>query len=635
TNADQGSSGTLSVPEGESPDNLGQTRLRIAVLVKQVPLFEAMSLGADGRLQRVGLPLEMNPYCRRAVTKGCELAEDSGGTCTVFTLGPPQAEDVLREAVAWGVDRAVHVCDPDFAGSDTLATARALAAALRVEGPFDLVVVGRNSVDGDTGQVGPEIAELLDLPFASGVRELERAGPLLVAKLEHDDGWEQVRVTLPAVISVAERLCEPCKVDAAGRAAVPADRVTRLTALDLGEGPWGEAGSPSKVGLVRLLPHARLCRVGAGDVPTQVNEAVSHLAERGALGPHGSGDPPSEAPSPSVGTVPTLTAGAQRGPIVGVLLEEGRPSVAAELLGAASELAHSIGGSVTAIAPVGVDPRSLGPLGADQVVAFEGSGVADDVSMALIGWVGEVRPWALLAPSTAFGREVAARTAAAFAAGLVGDAIGVEARQGRLIAPKPAFSGALVAEITSSSDVQMATIRPGVLPILLPRSSLAALSTRAVEARGRVRVDSRERNDDIEVLARAEVVIGLGSGVTPDDFELFSPLASMLGAELAATRKVTDKGWAPRSRQVGITGRAISPRLYLAFGLSGKFNHMVGVRSAGSILAVNSDPAAPVFEHCDVGIVGDWREVLPVLEAAIHRQLGQVRPDPAPVSTPR
>src|SRR3954463_8991279 len=137
--------------------------MRIAVLVKQVPKFEAMALGPDGRLQREGLDLEMNPYCRRAVSKGVELAAASGGTCTVFTLGPPAAEDVLREAVAWGAHEGVLITDRAFAGSDTLATARALAAAMRREGPFDLILVGRNSVDADTGQVGPEMAELLDL----------------------------------------------------------------------------------------------------------------------------------------------------------------------------------------------------------------------------------------------------------------------------------------------------------------------------------------------------------------------------------------------------------------------------------------------------------------------------------------
>ena len=95
-------------------------------------------------------------------------------------------------------------------------------------------------------------------------------------------------------------------------------------------------------------------------------------------------------------------------------------------------------------------------------------------------------------------------------------------------------------------------------------------------------------------------------------------LAAVLGAELGATRKVTDKGWAPRARQVGITGRSISPRLYVALGTSGKFNHMVGVRAAGTILAINNDPEAFVFEQCDIGIVGDWHEVVPSLATAVR-----------------
>src|SRR5947209_5090555 len=140
--------------------------LRVAALVKQVPQLEAFELGADGRLVREGVQLHMNDYCRRAVAKGHQLARETDGTLTVITLGPPIAENVLREAIAFGADDGVLITDPAFAGSDTLATARALAAALRVLGPFDLVLTGRNSVDADTGQVPPQLATLLDLPFA-------------------------------------------------------------------------------------------------------------------------------------------------------------------------------------------------------------------------------------------------------------------------------------------------------------------------------------------------------------------------------------------------------------------------------------------------------------------------------------
>ena len=97
----------------------------------------------------------MNPYCLRAVSKGVELAQQTGGSCTVISLGPPAAEDVVRWGVAGGAQQGILISDPVFAGSDTLATARALAAAITKEGPFDLILVGKNSVDADTGQVGP------------------------------------------------------------------------------------------------------------------------------------------------------------------------------------------------------------------------------------------------------------------------------------------------------------------------------------------------------------------------------------------------------------------------------------------------------------------------------------------------
>ena len=588
--------------------------LRIASLAKQIPQPEALRM-EDGRLVRRGVELEMNAYCRRAVAEGVILARATGGSCTVVTLGPPSAEDVLREAIAWGADDGLHVCDAAFAGSDTLATARALAATLRHAGPFDLILVGRNSLDGETGQVGPELAELLDLPFAEGVRGLEDAGPSLRLELEHDDGRADVEVELPAVLSVAERLCDPCKVDPEGRAAVPASRMARLGPAELGAGPWGEPGSPTVVGETHPMEHDRALQVLEGPVERQVEEAVQLLVARGAL-------VPGAAASPSAPGAPRAAGDDDGRLVVAVLDEPGRAEVAAELVAAAARLGRQAGAATLLLRPVGgpSEPPVGAPAGTDLLVLLTGSTVAEDVARGVTAYVRDECPWVVLAPSTAFGREVAARTAAATGAGLVGDAIMLEARGGRVVAGKPAFAGALVADITCRGATQMATVRPGVLPASLQGEEARRVRTvvRPLGVRGRVRVLSERRDDDVETLARAEVVIGVGTGVVPEEYALLSPLAALLGAELGATRKVTDKGWAPRSRQVGITGRSIAPRLYVALGLSGKFNHMVGVRAAGTILAVNHDPAAPVFTHCDIGIVGDWHEVVSLLQGALR-----------------
>lgn len=607
--------------------------LRVAALVKQVPRFEAMTLGPDGRLVRAGLEQEMNPYCRRAVAQGSALVAEHGGALTVMTLGPPSAEDCLREALAWAGERGVEargvlVTDPAFAGSDTLATARALAGALDRLGPFDLVLVGRNSVDADTGQVGPELAELIDVPFLTGVRRLHlapafgagggpggpdpaaaSAGWVLEARCEHDDGFLQARVRLPAVVSVAERLIDPCKVDPEGRARVPAGRITRLDAAALGPGPWGAPASPTRVGPVRVLEgERRRLRWPELPVPHQVRQAVAELAARGALGGRGA------APAPD--PVPATPGTGER--TVGVVVEPARATLTRELLGSAAVLGTRVV-ALWAEAPAEPDPVVLGGWGADELVELVGARVEEDVAAAVAAWSRGEGPWALLGPSTAWGREVLGRVAAALGAGLTGDAVALEARGDELVAAKPAFGGRLVAEITCTSRPQMATVRPGVLPRRPPRTRIASRRSAAVSPRHRVEVLGRTRDDDLDVLADAPVVLGVGQAVPPDEYPALEDLRRLLGAELGATRKVTDRGWLPRARQIGITGRSVSPRLFVSIGASGRFNHLVGVRGAGTVLAVNHDPDAPVHDAADVSIIGDWRVAVRELVAALDR----------------
>jgi electron transfer flavoprotein alpha subunit len=586
--------------------------LRIAVLIKQIPAFEEMELDDDGRLRRDGVDLEMNPYCRRAVAQACALAQQfRGSTVTVFTLGPPAAEDALREAIAWGLDReidvtGVHVTDAAFAGSDTLATAKALAAALGREAAFDLVLAGRNSVDADTGQVGPELAELLDVPFLTGVRELTLDDDgHVTARCEHDDGWLDAELDLPALLSCAERLIDPSKVEPPGRAAVPAERIRRVGAADLGAGPWGQDGSPTWVGPVKVLAVERARRRWA-DLPVrqQVAATVAMLRERGALDQ-----------TTDTSAYVEVRATNVYAPLVVVVLEPGRAHSNRELLGAAAALT----GNVRAVALEPADPELLSSWGAGAIVQLVGANAEEDVAEALTEVARAHEPWAILLPSTAWGREVGARAAVRLDAGLVGDAVDLDIEGDRLFAWKPAFGGQLVAAIGCSSPIQMATVRPGVLPTRAPRPQEPIEIERITcMPRGRVQILGRTRDDDLDVLAEANTVIGVGTGVHPDEYAALDALRDVLGAELGATRKVTDKGWMPRARQIGITGRTIAPRLYVSIGASGKFNHTVGVRAAGTVLAINPDPDAPIWDATDVGIVADWRETVPMLVEALR-----------------
>ncbi|MDE0653337.1 MAG: FAD-binding protein [bacterium] len=604
--------------------------LRVLALAKQIPVFENMRLGPDRRLVRDGHVLHMNDYCRRGVAQGLRIARASGGSLSVLTLGPPSADTVCREAIAFGADAGFHVTDPAFAGSDTLATARALAAAVEHLGPFDLILAGRNSVDADTGQVPPQLAELLGLPFACGVRRLHLTGERLSLLLEHNDEWLDAELDLPALLSCAERLIDPCKIkDPDVWARVDGSRIRTINATELGPGPWGAAASPTSVGPIWTLQIDRQREILSGDLAEGADRAIAVLKDRGALVPAGA--PEVARVSGLVVELPSAQSG---GPAVGVLAEPARDRHSRELLGAAARLATAVGGHVVALGPAA--GAELGGFGADAVRRISAAGTRtdpapadghrglaeEDVAAAVGDWAEGVQPWAILAPSTAWGREVASRVAARLGAGLTGDAVGLSCDDGRLIAEKPAFGGYVIADIACSSAVQMATVRAGVLGLPEPRRAPDVPMTEiTVTPRGRLRVLGRRRDDDGDLLAHAEVVIGVGQGVDVADYERLGADARKIGAELCATRKVTDVGAMPRARQVGITGHSISPRLYVAIGLSGKFNHTAGVRAAGSIVAINPDPEAPIFDWCDVGFVADWRDVfdelIPRLEAAL------------------
>jgi electron transfer flavoprotein alpha subunit len=256
--------------------------------------------------------------------------------------------------------------------------------------------------------------------------------------------------------------------------------------------------------------------------------------------------------------------------------------------------------------------------GADGCVQFTGVSAAATASLAVAEWCAANQPWAVLAPGTMWGREVASRTAARIGAGLTGDAVELTVTNDQLVAWKPALGGEVVAAITATTAVQLVTVRPGVLPELRPRPHAPiVMEERLGSIPSRVRVVSTERDDELESLAAAQVVVAVGRGVAPDELSQFAALCRLLNAEIGATRKVTDAGWLPRARQIGITGRSVAPRLYLAFGVSGSLNHTAGVRGAKTVLAVNNDPSASIFDHADIGVVGDWHDVLPLLTSRL------------------
>lgn len=181
----------------------------IIVCIKQVPDTTEVRLDPKtGTLIRDGVPSIMNPDDKAGLEAALQLKNTTGGTVTVLSMGPPQAAKMMREALAMGADRAVLLNDRAFAGSDTLATSSTLAAAIK-KLPYDLVITGRQAIDGDTAQVGPQIAEHLDIPNISYAEEITPGEGGITVKRMFDDRFQMQRVKFPCLVTALSELASP------------------------------------------------------------------------------------------------------------------------------------------------------------------------------------------------------------------------------------------------------------------------------------------------------------------------------------------------------------------------------------------------------------------------------------------
>lgn len=600
--------------------------MKIIVCIKQVPYVDQLRFDlSTKRLIREGVGNEINPFDRRAITQAVNLRNQFGGEVIVITMGPPQAKEALVEALAMGCDRAVHLLGREFAGADTLATARALALACQAIG-FDLIFCGKYSTDAETAQVPPMLAEFLAVPQVTGVTRLEFSedGRHFTATRELDDGFETLTTSTPAVLSTAERLCKPIKVgpndlEPAWQKPIEVWEATRLATDPT---IFGLTGSPTFVSEIYSIEptRKRVIRTVDNDADVVVRETVQDLLDAGLFGKwkDAASRPmqPRKVPGSkeqAIWVVAELVGGTIR-------------PVTFELLGRAVELAAQIGGEVAAVLighEVASHAKTLAAYGADRVYVADAPGLAvystEGYTTVLVDAIRKHQPYAVLLPSTANGRDLAPRVAARLNVGLTGDCIGLEIDdQQRLVQLKPAFGGNIVAPILTKTRPAMATIRPGMLQSAEPDFSRdATVENLPTVDLGMIRTQTlsleRSASSGVE-LDNTEIIIGVGMGVGgPANLPVVQELASTLGAAIGATRRVVDAGWLPRQVQIGLTGRSIAPRLYVALGISGKFNHTVGIQRAGLVLAINNDPQAEIFKQCDYGIVGDWATVVPAL----------------------
>lgn len=224
--------------------------MNIVVCIKQVPDTTEIKINpVTGTLIRDGVPSIMNPDDKGGLELALRLKDSFGANVTVITMGPPQADDMLREALAMGADRAILLTDKRFAGADTLATSNALAGALRML-DYDIIITGRQAIDGDTAQVGPEMSEHLGLPHISYVDGLEYDGAkTLRVKKETEEGYMLLEAGMPILLTVLASAFKPRYMSVRGIVEAYGREVEIWTAdkIDVDESKLGLKGSPTKV----------------------------------------------------------------------------------------------------------------------------------------------------------------------------------------------------------------------------------------------------------------------------------------------------------------------------------------------------------------------------------------------------
>jgi electron transfer flavoprotein beta subunit len=254
--------------------------VKIVVCIKQVPDTAEVRINPEtNTLIRDGVQSIINPYDLHAIEAGLQIREKTGGSVTALTMGPPQAETALREAISMGLDRGVLLTDRAFAGSDTWATAYALFKAIAHIGA-DIIICGKQAIDGDTAQVGPEIAEFLGIPHVAYIRKIEdiQAKSIVVQRLM-DEGSDVVESSLPVLLTVVRELNSPRLPSLKGKMAAKKAEIEKLTAVDIGaeEDQLGLRGSPTQVKNIFAPGAKKDRRMLEGPTEVQVDILVKEL----------------------------------------------------------------------------------------------------------------------------------------------------------------------------------------------------------------------------------------------------------------------------------------------------------------------------------------------------------------------
>jgi electron transfer flavoprotein alpha subunit len=299
-----------------------------------------------------------------------------------------------------------------------------------------------------------------------------------------------------------------------------------------------------------------------------------------------------------------------------------------EVLSEARRLADAGGGELTALV-IGSQIRDLSAelaeYGADRILVCDDQRLAafdSDLAVGIVEAVlSEGNKWLVLLGSSPTDKALGTRLAARYSAGIAMECLSVQWQGTGILAQRSMYGGKLQADIQLNGPIQIAILRPGIAAVSRQARAAQVESVPCPEITSRFKVlETQLTQAGQKDITEADVVISGGRGMGCGDFGLLETLADYMGGAIGTSRAVVDEGWRPHEEQVGQTGKVVSPKLYIACGISGAIQHLAGMSRSDVIVAINKDPDAPIFNYSDYGIVGDLFEVVPAIIAEIQKQ---------------
>lgn len=449
---------------------------------------------------------EINPFDASAYEMALRI---SNAEITLLSMGPEKTADFLKNLTRLGAKEAVLLTDKAFAGADTLATSYTLSLAINRLKP-DLIICGRQSVDGDTGQVGPSLSINTGYKLLTNIMSVEACNEKFVGI---NRGGEAVSADFPLLITVEKsfNLRLPSIFSKTSEVSV-------LGACDLNAdlSRCGLLGSPTKV--MKVFENDQDRRHCKFITPSEITGAISDGINKGA--------------------------------------KKITPKVSDKKL--------------KNVWIVGISPREMAETVAESITVVE-----MDSPQKMAELIKNGKPDAVIWGSDPLSKGVAPQVAALLKTGLCADCTALETDGDTLYMYRPACSGNIIAKIRCETSPPMATVRTA---------------------------GESENN----------IIIGIGFGAKESIIEI-KAVAEKLCYGVATTRKMVDNDYLPYELQVGLTGKSVNPDVYIALGISGAVHHIAGIRQSGTVIAVNPDKDAPIFDYSDYGIVANASEVLSFL----------------------